>query len=140
MALWWIVNGYRIKFITRNSIVLVVLSTTPIQPEEVDARADEDLYVLDIRPTYSFEENHIEGSHSLPIYDQLKGQNFIGLDVSAEQFPEEQEIAVVCFSGSRASLAAERLRELGFDAKPMAGGINGWYAATTGTVSTGQTA
>lgn len=104
------------------------------------ARADEDLYVLDIRPLYSFEENHIDGSHSHPIYDQLKGENFIGLDVSAEELPKDTEIAVVCFSGSTAAVAAERLRELGFDAKTMVGGISSWQAATAESVSAGHAA
>lgn len=112
------------------------MSNTVVQPETVRERAGEDLYVLDIRPSYSYEEEHIAGSHSLPIYDQLKGENFIGLDVSTEELPEDEEIAVVCFSGSTAAVAAERLREHGFDAKAMRGGINGWDAPTAGTVAT----
>ena len=48
------------------------MSNTVIDAEAVRERDDE-LYVLDIRPTYSYEEAHIPGSHSLPIYDQLKG-------------------------------------------------------------------
>ena len=111
------------------------MSNTVIDAETVRERGDE-LYVLDIRPTYSYEESHIEGSHSLPVYDQLKGENFIGLEVSAADLPEDQEIAVVCFSGSTADVAAERLRELGFDAKAMRGGIDNWDAPTTGTVAT----
>ena len=112
------------------------MSNTVIRAESVRERAGDDLYVLDIRPTYSYEESHIEGSHSLPVYDQLKGENFIGLEVSAADLPEDQEIAVVCFSGSTADVAAERLRELGFDAKAMRGGIDNWDAPTTGTVAT----
>lgn len=110
------------------------MSNTVVTPETVRAR-DDDLYVLDIRPTYSYEEAHIEGSHSLPVYDQLKGGNFIGLDVSASKLPSDAEIAVVCFSGSTAAVAAQRLREHGFDAKAMRGGINNWEAPTAGTVA-----
>ena len=111
------------------------MSNTVIDAETVRERGDE-LYVLDIRPTYSYEEAHIPGSHSLPVYDQLKGENFIGLEVSAAELPDDREIAVVCFSGSTAAVAAERLRELGFDAKAMRGGINNWDASTTGTAAT----
>jgi rhodanese-related sulfurtransferase len=134
------VNVSRISFISQYCIVLVELSTTTISPEEVDARADEELYVLDIRPTYSFEENHIEGSHNIPVYDQLKGRNFLGLEVAADELPEDTEIAVVCFSGSTATLAVQWLRKHGFDAKTMVGGISGWQGATTGSVSAGETA
>jgi rhodanese-related sulfurtransferase len=111
------------------------MSNTVIEPSTVRARADDNLYVLDIRPSYSYEEEHIEGSHGLPIYDQLKGENFIGLDVSVSDLPDDEEIAVVCFSGATAAVAAERLREHGFDAKAMRGGITDWDARTVGTVA-----
>jgi rhodanese-related sulfurtransferase len=111
------------------------MSNIVIEPSTVRDRAGDDLFVLDIRPSYSYEEEHIEGSHSLPIYDQLKGENFIGLDASLSELPDDEEIAVVCFSGSTAGVAAERLREHGFDAKAMRGGIDGWDAQTTGTVA-----
>lgn len=109
-----------------------------ITPEEVESRND--VFVLDIRPAYSFEEEHVDGSHNLPIYDQLKGGNFIGLDVSTGDLPKDKEIAVICFSGSTAGIAAERLRDHGFDAKRLVGGIAGWEAGTAGTVQTAQTA
>lgn len=105
-----------------------------ISAEEVESRLD-DVFVVDIRPTYSYEEEHIVGSHNLPIYDQLSGGNFIGLDASLNEIPKEQEIVIVCFSGSKAELAATHLRKRGYDAKRMVGGIGGWPYATTGTVA-----
>lgn len=98
-----------------------------------------DVFVLDIRPAYSFEEKHIDGSYNLPIYDQLKGRNFIGLDASTADLPKDEEIEVVCYSGSTAGIAAERLRDLGFNAKRLIGGIAGWEAGTAGTVQAAQT-
>ncbi|MFW5935394.1 MAG: hypothetical protein ACOCQL_06045 [Halolamina sp.] len=44
------------------------MSNIGADAESVRDRAGDDLYVLNIRPTYSYEEAHIEGSHSLPIY------------------------------------------------------------------------
>jgi rhodanese-related sulfurtransferase len=123
------------RFIGRRAVILHIMSNTVIEPSTVRARADDNLYVLDIRPSYSYEEEHIEGSHGLPIYDQLKGENFIGLDVSVSDLPDDEEIAVVCFSGATAAVAAERLREHGFDAKAMRGGITDWDARTVGTVA-----
>lgn len=114
-----------------------VLNNTIIAPDDVESRND--IFVLDVRPAYSYEEEHIDGSHNLPIYDQLKGRNFIGLDASTEDLPADKEIAVVCFSGSTAGVAAERLRDLGFDAKRLVGGIAGWEASTAGTVQAAQT-
>ncbi|WP_430503547.1 rhodanese-like domain-containing protein [Haloparvum sp. PAK95] len=112
------------------------MTNTIITPAEVESRND--VFVLDVRPAYSFEEEHIVGSHNLPIYDQLKGKNFIGLDASTAELPKDEEIAVVCFSGSTAGIAAERLRDQGFDAKRLVGGIAGWEAGTAGTVQAAQ--
>ncbi|QLC35506.1 rhodanese-like domain-containing protein (plasmid) [Halarchaeum sp. CBA1220] len=105
-----------------------------ITSSEVWEQASE-TFVLDVRPSYSYHETHIPGSHNLPIYDQLSGENFIGLDASLTELPEDREIAVVCFSGSKAALAASRLREHGYDAKRMVGGMNGWSYVTTSTTS-----
>ncbi|WP_435102579.1 rhodanese-like domain-containing protein [Halarchaeum sp. P4] len=102
-----------------------------IRAEAVRDRADE-LFVLDVRPAYSYHENHIVESHNLPIYDQLAGESFIGLDASLDELPDDQEIAVVCFSGSKASLAAEHLRKRGYDAKALIGGMSDWPYETVG--------
>jgi rhodanese-related sulfurtransferase len=85
---------------------LVVLRNAKIAPEEVEPHTDE-LFVLDIRPAYSFKEAPIEGNHNLPIYDQLEGENSIGLDASTSEIPDDEEIVVVCFSGPTAAIAAE---------------------------------
>ncbi|MFB6096735.1 MAG: rhodanese-like domain-containing protein [Haloferacaceae archaeon] len=108
-----------------------------VQPSRVADRPD-DVFVLDIRPRYSYEETHIEGSHNLPVYDQVAGGNFIGLDASLEAVPDDEEIAVVCFSGSTAAVAAAYLRERGYDAKPLAGGIAGWNGPAAGTAVPSQ--
>lgn len=95
----------------------------------------ENVFILDIRPQYSFEEEHIPDSHNLPIYGQLKGENFIGLDASLDDLPEDRMVVVVCFSGSTAAIAAEYLRGQGFNAKAMDGGIGAWTSTTVGTNS-----
>jgi len=124
-------------FIHNPTIVLYTLSKT-IAAEEVEERT-EDVFVLDVRPTYSYREEHIAGSHNLPIYDQLAGDNFIGLDASLDDLPTDREITVVCFSGSKASKAAAYLRDHGYDAAALAGGITGWTGATTGSVQSTET-
>lgn len=125
-------------FIWLNPIVLYILNNT-ISAEEVEERREE-LFILDIRPSYSFEEAHIEGSSSLPIYDQLQGGNFIGLNASLEMLPEDGEIVVVCFSGVTASIAADYLRQRGFDALSLTGGMSAWESTTAGVVSASATA
>ena len=96
-------------------------------PDEVAARRDDDgLFVLDVRNEDDYEEWHVEGSHNLPIYDQLLEKEFSGLEAALDELPEDREIAVVCVAGVTSARAAEFLRERGYDARSMADGMNGW--------------
>ena len=96
-------------------------------PEEVAARReDDDLFVLDVRNEGDYEEWHVEGSHNVPIYDQLLDGNFTGLETSLDEIPKDKEIVVVCVGGITSADAAEFLREHGHDAKTMESGMNGW--------------
>ncbi|NHN59420.1 MULTISPECIES: MBL fold metallo-hydrolase [Halorussus] len=98
-----------------------------ISPEEVaDRRDDEDLFVLDVRNEDDYGEWAIEGSHNLPIYDQLLDDDFSGLEASLDEIPEDREIAVVCVAGITSDSAAGFLRNRGYDAKSMTDGMNGW--------------
>lgn len=92
-------------------------------------------FILDVRPAYAYEESHIQGSHNVPVYDQVQGGNFIGLDASLDALPEEETIAVVCYSGSTAAGVAAYLRERGYDARRLVGGMNAWEGPTDGTIS-----
>ncbi|EFW91543.1 beta-lactamase domain protein [Haladaptatus paucihalophilus DX253] len=104
-------------------------SNTDISPTEVAARlrdGDEDLYVLDVRNEDEYEEWNIDGSHNVPVYDQLSGGNTLGLEHSLDDVPEDAEVATVCVAGVVSQRAAQVLRNNGYDAKSMRGGMRGW--------------
>nr|WP_238392238.1 rhodanese-like domain-containing protein [Halorussus amylolyticus] len=95
-------------------------------PDEVVARRDGDLFVLDVRNEDDFEEWRVVGSYNVPIYDQLLDDDFTGLKDSLDEIPEDEETVVVCVAGVTSVDATEFLRERGYDAKSMEDGMDGW--------------
>ena len=96
-----------------------------ISPGTVAERAG-DLFVLDVRNEEDYEEWSIEGSHNVPVYDELLEEEFSGLEDSIDELPQDQEIAVVCVAGITSARAAQFLRERGYSARTMTGGMGGW--------------
>jgi glyoxylase-like metal-dependent hydrolase (beta-lactamase superfamily II) len=89
------------------------MSNTELEASEVARRVDH-------------EEWQIPGSTNLPVYDELLQDDFSGLEAALDDLPEDEEIAVVCVAGVTSASAAEFLRQRGFDAKSIDGGMNAW--------------
>ncbi len=121
-----------IRFIRSGAVVLPDMSKTKqesptISPDEVaDRRDDEDLFILDVRNEEDYDEWAIEGSHNLPIYDELADGDLSGLEESLDEIPEDEEIAVICIGGVTSDDAAGYLQDEGYDAKSVEDGMRGW--------------
>ncbi|SFS99362.1 MBL fold metallo-hydrolase [Halostagnicola kamekurae] len=106
------------------------MSNTKIDPSDVARRLEDEetpeLFVLDVRNEAEYEEWQIEGSTNLPIYDELLAYDYSTLENRLDELPKDTEIAVVCVAGVTSARAAEFLRDHGFDAKSIDGGMNGW--------------
>src|SRR5438270_13377840 len=76
--------------------------------------------LLDVREPYEWDIGHIEGSEWIPM-DQLS-HRWTELD------PHKPWI-VLCHSGVRSHYVAAALREAGFDASNLLGGIVEWHSA-----------
>ena len=74
---------------------------------------------LDVRERYEWDAGHIEGSLHIPI-TQLPGRT--------GEVPSERTVVVVCQIGQRSELAARFLREHGYDAHNLEGGVTVWTA------------
>lgn len=99
-----------------------------ISPERLGDRlqADgDDVLVLDIRHEEEYEEWHIPDSVNVDVYDELT-DNPDSATAPLESLPEEKEIATVCGAGIVAETATEVLQEMGYDAKTLTDGMNGW--------------
>lgn len=78
--------------------------------------------LLDVRTGAEYEQGHIKGARSVPIH-RLRGQiDTLGLD------PKRPVIAI-CKTAHRSVPAVRLLRQRGFDAYQLEGGMNAWRDA-----------
>ena len=101
---------------------------TEITPNDLSDRlwSDDDApYVLDIRHEDEFEDWHIPGSENIDVYDALEEEPEAADDALASA-PEDEEIVTVCAAGVLSQTATDRLRAMGYDAKTLVDGMNGW--------------
>ena len=76
--------------------------------------------LLDVRPTLEYDAGHIEGSEHIPIGEIKTRSGQVGRD---------KPIVVVCQIGQRSALVASFLREEGYDAVNLVGGLAAWSEA-----------
>ncbi len=75
--------------------------------------------VIDVREPYEFAQGHIEGARLMPLGNLMAHLDEIG--------SKEQELILVCRSGSRSSFAAQQLSSLGYKKiYNLSGGIVSW--------------
>ena len=85
-----------------------------------DIRNRDDVILLDVREDDEFKAGHIPGAEWIPL-----GQ----LSSRLSELPKDKTIVAVCRSGNRSGQATELLRQNGFDAHNMQGGMNSWVQA-----------
>ncbi|WP_407269967.1 sulfurtransferase TusA family protein [Radiobacillus sp. PE A8.2] len=75
------------------------------QELEKKLAANDNIVVLDVREAAEYAFNHIPEAKSIPLGD---------LDARSKELNRDDEIYVVCRTGSRSDLAAQKLTNLGF--------------------------
>lgn len=83
-------------------------------------------FVLDIRPESAFESAAIDRSHNVPVYDDLRRGDESALRNQLGDVPANREVVVVCKMGVVAKRATKILRDEGYDAATLRGGMSGW--------------
>lgn len=95
-------------------------------PETIDVAAanqlasQADVFLLDVREESEYASGHIPGATLIPL-----GQ----LQSRLSEIPKDKTVVAVCRSGNRSGQATTLLRQQGFDAYNMAGGMNAWQQA-----------
>jgi rhodanese-related sulfurtransferase len=109
---------------------------TRVLPSELAERlaAGDRPFVLDIRPESNHRDGAIEGSHNLPVYGDLRSGDESTLRERLDEVPADQEVVVVCKMGVVAKRATRVLRDEGYDAATLAGGMHGWNGYRDGTL------
>ncbi|WP_124980197.1 rhodanese-like domain-containing protein [Nonlabens xiamenensis] len=73
--------------------------------DKINRYIKEGAILLDVRSTTEFEGNHIENSLNIPVQS---------LDKHLDQLDKDQPIVTYCARGGRSTLAAAKLRKLGY--------------------------
>src|SRR2546426_10545575 len=85
---------------------------------------------VDVRERYEWAAGHPEGARHIPIGEVAR---------RLEEIPRDRPVILVCQVGQRSALAADLLRDAGFDAHNLEGGLEAWSAAGLPLVtSTGE--
>ena len=75
---------------------------------------------LDVREDDEWQAGHIDGARHIPLRD---------LSARAGELPKDRPIIAVCRSGSRSAVAVRGLKQLGYDAENLDGGVTAWSKA-----------
>ncbi len=101
-------------------------SLLQIKPDNMKKRIDqgEDIFILDVRTP----EEHKSWKVS---YDRYQDSSVIPIDAlssadSLKLVPKDKEIVTFCGHGNRSMAAAKMLSALGYNAKSIEGGLDGW--------------
>ncbi len=82
------------------------------------------LTILDIRPLKEREVTMMPGSIHVHVYDKLKANDPTAFDDF--DLPKDQLIVTVCGSGKLSITAAEKLKDKGYKAFSLQGGMKAW--------------
>ena len=78
------------------------------------------MQVVDVREYYEWAAGHIEGAVHIPLRH---------LPHRIEEIDRERPVLLVCQIGQRSALATAFLRERGYDAHNLEGGVESWTGA-----------
>ncbi|MFD1646924.1 rhodanese-like domain-containing protein [Haloarchaeobius litoreus] len=110
-----------------------------IRPAELDDRLDSPSgdapFLLDIRPEPAFESGAIDGSRHVPVYDELRQGDESALRDRLGEVPTDEDVVVVCKMGIVARQATSVLRDEGYEASTLLGGMSGWRGYQNGSLS-----
>ena len=91
-----------------------------LSPEDLSNRLEQkpdELLLLDVRTEEEFAAGHIEGSLNLPLHE---------LQARFENLPKDRDIVTICAVGMRSANAALFLKDKGYDAFNLEGGLINW--------------
>ncbi|MCM3571388.1 sulfurtransferase TusA family protein [Neobacillus mesonae] len=97
-----------------------------INNEELEKKlaANENIVVIDVREAAEYAFNHIPSAISIPLGE---------LEERINELNQQDEIFVVCRTGNRSDLAAQKLAEKGFTkVMNVVPGMSGWTGGTAG--------
>lgn len=99
-----------------------------VRPADLQKRLNtvDEPFILDIRPTSAYQRTAIDTSYNLPVYSDLQRGDETTLRTQLDEIPHDRDVVVVCKMGIVAKHATRVLREEGYEASTLLGGMSGW--------------
>ena len=91
-----------------------------ITPEEAAQRVEAGAFLLDVREDDEWQAGHAPAAHHLAL-----GR----VPAEHDTLPKDADIVVICRAGGRSEQASVALRNAGYEAANIAGGMRAWAAA-----------
>ena len=91
-----------------------------VDPPEAQRRLETGAVLLDVRESDEWDTGHAPDATWIPMGD---------LGARQDELASDRPIIVVCRSGGRSARATSALRQAGYDATNLAGGMQAWAAA-----------
>jgi rhodanese-related sulfurtransferase len=107
-----------------------MIEVPTIEVAQVPDPIPDGVTVLDVRDSVEWHHGRIEGAVHIPLTD---------IPARADELPVDQQLLVVCKVGGRSAQATAFLREKGFEAVNLAGGMIDWVDAGRPMVADGGT-
>ena len=96
-----------------------------ITAEELQKSKGE-IIILDIRSELKFNQNHINNSLNIDVYDDIHDGNTEIVKKKLSVLPKDKEIITVCNAGVTAQPASKILETMGYKTKVLELGMIGW--------------
>ena len=90
-----------------------------MQPDEAHERRDE-IQLIDVREPHEWAAGHIDAAVHVPMRELAARQ---------DELSQDRLIVPVCRSGARSAQVTKALRQAGYDAENLDGGMHAWAAA-----------
>jgi rhodanese-related sulfurtransferase len=84
--------------------------------------------IVDVRTAPEFRLSHIPGARHLPI------TAFSGSRLASLELDPTKPVVAICLTAHRSIPAVRRLRELGYEARQLRGGMRAWWRVGGGCV------
>jgi rhodanese-related sulfurtransferase len=92
--------------------------TAEISVDEAYQMYQDGTYVLDVRTQEEWDEYHVPNTTLIPLEE---------LPNRVSEVPQGQKIVVICRSGNRSDDGRDILRQAGYDATSVTGGVKEWF-------------
>lgn len=99
----------------------VASGRTDVTADEAVAEVTAGAYLLDVREQHEWDAGHAPDAHLLPMSE---------LTARVSEIPDDTEILVVCHLGGRSAQVTSALREAGYNAVNVLGGMVAWQNAS----------